>query len=99
MKIVEQEQYAQRHHDRGPHDVAQLAAIAGAGSLFVAKQTPAPGEPPAAESDQDDGPEAVDAKLKQPHGMQQEQKSKSDQNHSTGWNAAAVNRGSLCCSD
>jgi hypothetical protein len=37
MKIVEQKQYAKRHHDRGPNDVAHLAPVAGASSRLAAE--------------------------------------------------------------
>ena len=84
---------------RRPHDAPHLAAIAVAASPSAwPSKSPTPRKQPPAKSDQDHRPEAVNAKLKQSHRMQQEDQAQHDQNHGSRRNAVAM-AGRVCWRD
>src|SRR5271154_3089329 len=79
IEALEQEEYPDRNQYGRTDDLTHAAAIAAAPKAAPRDQTPLPGEHPSSEENQEQRPEAVEAKLEDVHGVQQEEHTQSDQ--------------------
>ena len=79
VQALQEKQYADSEQHGRAHDFAHAAAITLATGTASSDQSPLPGEHPTAKKNQNQRPEAVEAKLEDVHGVQQKKHTQANQ--------------------
>ena len=79
VEALEQEEYPDRNQYGRTDDLTHAASITGASDAPTGDQPPLPREHPSPEENQEERPEAVEAKFEDVHGVQQEEHTQSNQ--------------------